>query len=184
MEEFDEYFLWLCDIVNADMLRYGELMWYLHDIDFVYCLELDESRAIEGLGLREEWYQQNPYEDWIVFMDKGCSVLEVLIGLARRIEAALSDVNTGDRTRVWFWEMVRNLGLKRYTNDVLRNDENAQMEVRMIVNRWLNREFDVDGRGSVFPIDIPNNDQRELSMIYQMYDYLFDHHSSDGDDFV
>lgn len=173
-DEFDGYFLWLCDVVNADMARYSELLWNLHDMDFVWCLDLDESRANDGLALRERWYNQNPYEDWIVFLEKSCSVLEALVGLALRMEDMLSDINTGDRTRVWFWEMVRNLGLKRYTNEVVLTDPQAVIDIQMIVERWMNREFDVDGQGSIFPLDYPVHDQRGLSIVYQLYDYLAD----------
>lgn len=173
-EEFDGYFLWLCDLVNADMSRYQELLWILHYTDFTWCMDLDESRAIEGLALRERWYNLNPYDDWIVFLEKDCSVLEALIGLALRVEDMLSDVNTGDRTRVWFWGMIRNLGLKPYTNERCLTYYTASIDIQMIVSKWLNREFDADGTGSPFPIAHPTRDQRELSMIYQLYDYLSD----------
>ena len=175
-DEYDEYFLWLCELVNADMDRYSELLFQLHDMDFFWVLELDSSRATEGLALREEWYGLNPYADWIMFLEKECSVLEALIGLARRMESMLSDLNTGDRTRVWFWEMIRNLGLKKYTNTKMAGEFGAILDIQMVIDNWLNRDFDDGGWGSVFPLDNPTCDQRERSMIYQLYDYLFEKH--------
>lgn len=176
-DEYDEYFLWLCELVNADMDRYSELLFQLHDMDFFWVLELDSSRATEGLALREEWYGLNPYADWIMFLEKECSVLEALIGLARRMEGMLSDLNTGDRTRVWFWEMVRNLGLGIYTNARIKRDkETALLNIQMTLSTWMNREFEPNGQGSPFPLDTSGKDEREVSMIYQLYDYLFEKH--------
>lgn len=172
MDEFDDYFLWLCGIVDADMTRYSELMWLMHDTDFVWCNVLDESRAVEGLELREQWYRENPYEDWIMFLEKNASVLEVLIGLARRMEDATSDINTGDRTRVWFGAMVRNLHLETCTNDCLIDNPEQQAYVQMVLSRWMNREFDIDGNGSPFPLLSPTRNQRDLSLVYQMYDWF------------
>lgn len=177
-EEYDGYFLWLCDLINGDMERYGELLYILHDTDFVWCLELDGSRAVDGLCLRQEYYYlSNGMEVWVKFLEKECSVLEALIALARRMEGMLSDINTGDRTRVWFWEMVRNLGLGIYTNARIERDkETALLNIQMTLSTWMNREFEPNGQGSPFPLETSGKDEREVSMIYQLYDYLFEKH--------
>lgn len=177
-EDYDGYFLWLCSLVNADMTRYSELLWTLHEMDFVWILELDESRSVDGLDLRREYFELCPDEDWIIVLEKGCSVLEMLIALARRIEGVLGDINTGDRTRVWFWEMLRNLGLKPYSNIRLEYDEDGSelMDVQLILSKWMNREFDIDGTGSIFPLMNPVHNQLERSIVYQMYDYLIENY--------
>lgn len=177
-EDYDGYFLWLCSLVNADMTRYSELLWILQDTDFVWVLELDESRAVDGLDLRREYVELSG-EDWVTFWERGCTVLEMLIAFARRIEGIMGDVNTGDRTRVWFWEMLRNLGLKPYSNIRMEYEdsrENDILEISMILSRWMNREFDCDGVGSVFPLRVAMHDQRERTLVYQMYDYIFENY--------
>lgn len=176
-DEFDGYFLWLCSLVNADMNLYSELLWNLQNTDFVWVLELDESRSVDGLDLRREYFETS-LEDWIIYWERDCTVLEMLVALARRIEGVLGDVNTGDRTRVWFWEMVRNLGLKPYTDSRMNfgDYDNDVFDIQMILSRWMNREFDVDGTGSIFPLKLTVHDERERSIIYQMYDYLFENY--------
>lgn len=179
-DDYDGYFLWLCDLVNADMTRYSELLFRLHDMDFVWCLEQDESRAVEGLMLREEYYGLTDYlEDWVMFMDKKCSVLESLIALARRMSDAMTETESGDTTRVWFWMFIKNLGLKPYSNIRLEapwypTSESDLIDIQMIVHRWLNREFESDGVGSIFPLKEARHDQRERTLVYQMYDYIFE----------
>lgn len=176
-DDYDGYFLWLCGLVNADMTRYSELLFRLHDMDFLWILDQDESREAEGLMLREE-YLRLTYgeEDWVMLMDKRCSVLEALIPLARRMSDALTEDNSGDTTRVWFWEFIKNLGLKTYSNIRLEYEdgEDDLIDIQMIVHRWLNREFDWDGEGSIFPLKNSAHDQRERTIIYQMYDYIFE----------
>lgn len=174
-DEFDDYFLWLCALVNADMERYSELLWHLMDADFYYILELDESRSVEGLALRETFYNRDKTCDWVMFWDKPCSVLEALIALAQRMNDALMDEIEADRTRVWFWMMVKNLGLKQFDNEKFaENPMNCLCKIDGIVANWLNRTFELDGFGSVFPLDEPTRDQRRLSLVYQMYDYIFE----------
>lgn len=179
--EYDDYFLWLCGLVDADMTRYSELLYILHDSDFMWCLELDESRETEGLMLREEFYNQDLSQDWIMFLEKPCSVLEVLIPIARRMNDVFESVDSSDMTRVWFWELIKNLGLKKYSNIRLEYEdrENDLIDINLILSRWMNREFEPDGTGSLFPLKTPTKDQRERSIIYQMYDYAFENYISE-----
>lgn len=176
-DDFDGYFLWLCSIVNADMDRYSELLFCLHDTDFIWSLEQDESRATEGLMLREEYYHNDISEDWIMFLEKPCSVFEALIPIARRMNDLFMDENTSDMTRVWFWELIKNLGLKKYSNIRLLTGPNAEtdtdfIDIQFILDRWLHREFDIDGVGSPFPVPDSGVNQREKTIIYQMYSYV------------
>lgn len=183
-DEFDGYFLWLCELVNADLDRYSELLYILHMTDFVWSIAQDESRASEGLLLREEYYGLDPDEDWIMFLEKPCSVLEALIPLARRMNDMFEDENKSDMTRVWFWEFIKNLGLKKYSNVRLETAPIAYVEtdfldIQFILDNWLNRQFEFDGLGSPFPLKEAASDQREQSMIYQMYAYVTENYLLD-----
>lgn len=180
MDEFDDYFLWLCDLVNCDMDQYSELLYYLHDFEFTWSLELDSSRAKDGLELRKEYYDNVCHDDWVMLMNKECSVLEALIALARRMDDMLVDDNTSSRVPIWFWEMISNLGLKKYTNTFLWIGlESDQYDIQEILRTWMNREFDFDGRGSIFPLREPVHDQRERTLVYQMNDYVFENYISE-----
>lgn len=178
-DDFDDYFYWLSAIVRSDLDQYSELLWTLYDIDFITVLELDESRAVEGLLLREEFYDADRTADWIMFMNRDCSVLEALIPMARRIDGMTTDENCGDRTSVWFWEMLDNLGIAKYTNSLLC-DGDSWIDIHMILSAWMNREFDENGVGSPFPLRLPKHDQRRRTMMYQMYDYVTEKDFADG----
>lgn len=179
MDEFDGYFLWLCDIINADLETYSELLFELYDSDFVWCMELDESRASEGLDLRKEYCDKNIGfdTDWVMLMEKPCSVLEALIALSRRMDYMLIEDNTSERIAVWFWEMIENLGLKKYTNTVIwLGGDDDRYDIWTILNRWMNREFSEDGSGSPFPLREAYADQREKTMVYQMNAYVLENY--------
>lgn len=173
--EFDGYFLWLCSLVDADLERYSELLYILYNIEYRWSIRQDESRATEGIMLRDEYYlSSNMEEYWVLDWDGPCSVLEALIPLARRMDDILTDEFTGDRSRVWFWRFIENLGLRPYDNNHLLNDiyDACEYDVQLIVNKWLDREFEFDGTGSIFPVPGAVGDQREISTIYQMYNYV------------
>lgn len=174
-DEFDSYFLWLGSLVDVDWDRYSELLYILDHIEFRWSIPQDESRATEGLMLREEFYNaSNHIEDWVLFLDTPCSVLEALIPLSRRMDSLLTDEFKGDRSRVWFWEFIENLGLRPYDNNRIKTRlyDNCDYDIQTIINRWLDREFDFDGTGSIFPVPGAVGDQREISTIYQMYNYV------------
>ena len=174
-DDFDGYFLWLCSLVNADMDRYSELLFCLHDIDFSWCIDQDSGRAEEGLNLRNEYYTLSNYTaDWVMLMDKPCSVLEALIPIAKRMSDMLEGDNSGDTTRVWFWKFLENLKLKKFNNVFVQHDENSDYDIKIAVINWLNREFEFDGTGSIFPLKHPKYDERNRTIVYQMYDYFFD----------
>ena len=181
--EFNGYFLWLGSLVDVDWDRYEHLMYLMYEMDFVWCLELDSSRVDDAMALREEYYDLDPSEDWIMLSEKPASVLEVLITLARRMDDVVIDIDTGDRTRFWFWEFVSNLGLKKYTDLRLFGDEyghidldsyeDDMIDIQVILENWMNRTFEWDGKGSIFPIDDCVRDQRERPITYQMADYIY-----------
>lgn len=174
--EYDDYFLWLCDLVNADLDRYSELLFHLHDTDFVWCLELDESRANEGLDLRKEYYELCG-DDWVMLMEKSCSVLEMLIALARRMDDMLVEDYTSSRVPVWFWEMVKNLGLKKFTDFAFLNATDDDLyEFEMILHVWMHREFEFDGEGSLFPLRNCGSDQRDATIIMQLNEYVLENY--------
>lgn len=169
-----DYVDWLAALVDIDLARYEELIDTLAEMDFIYVLELDASRCADGLRLREEFFDIDPLAgEWIRMMDKPASVLEVLIGIARRFDDILIDEDVGDRTRLWFWEFIKNLGITQFS---------TEFDIQMIIERWMNREFDENGNGSIFPIKRDPHDQRERSIIYQMSSYIFEKYEDELED--
>ena len=166
----NNYFKWLCDIVGGMCAR-SKLLSILYDIDYYWIVSFDEDRETDGLYLRKV------YKDFVGAErepDIGkCKVLEVLVSLAISCEDnIMHDRDIGDRTGVWFWLMLTNLGLMemRFTDSYLTNEE--EEEVRSVIDFMLSRKYGNDGQGSLFPCAsfVPNFVNLDLWL--QMNTYL------------
>lgn len=174
-----KYFDWLCELINLDASMYDILIFELYTVDFEWVIDLDSDREYDGIVLRDEFYDgSNSVEN---LDEKKCSVLEVLIALAKYMNFLLDDDDRGDRTRIWFWEMIDNLGLRKYTNSYLSKPYGRQLkmlnEIRDICNTWMQREFSYSGKGSPFPLEHPQEDQRNLDMIRQLNAYVLENYT-------
>lgn len=176
-----EYYIWLCSLVGAQK-GYGRLSEILYDIPFNYILERDENRAYDGIELRYRYmYEHDMYDiDYIeIFDDKPCSVLEMLIALAVRIEDQFMDNLEDNRTGYWFKLMLENLGLKLYT-DSYANNWSFPYEVKGIIDNFLNRSFSPDGHGSIFTTG-RDVDMRDVEFWCQATWYLSDNFFNKGE---
>ena len=173
---FGGYYDWLCEIINVKENLYDILIHELYSIDFLWKLPLDSDRNYDGLILRDEYYsyQSEPNDN------KRCSVLEVLIALSRKMDYILDDDDRGDRTRIWFWEMIDNLDLMKFTDDricdMFGSGWATTNEIHKIIDIWMNRNFEYNGKGSPFPLDNPLEDQRNLDLIRQLNAYILEKH--------
>lgn len=174
-----DYFHWLCELVHIDQEydSYWLLAKELHRKEFYSLVPHDENRASDGLELREEYMREINYPRYIDIPGE-CSVFEMLIGLARRMDFETGDPydfeNSIDRTAYWFWEMIDNLGLMPFDDDSYVDYDGIRI-VEDIIDRFLNREYDADGNGGLFPMRVVNEDQREVEIWYQMNQYLNEH---------
>lgn len=173
----DLYFKWMCSIAFPDehiRSHYYKALILLNNIDFVYLLDLDENRFLDGLNLRYHFSYGSkiPFEYVSEQLsDKNCSVLEMMIALALRCEdSIMSNSNYGDRTSEWFWKMFSNLGLDKYP-DHIWNDSIEQIATDIII-RFLNRDYEPDGRGSLFIFNNPSVDMRTIEIWDQMCLYM------------
>lgn len=147
-----EYFEWLYDLVSkgryARENSYHKLLAYLHSVEFTYTIFKDSNRAEDGVGLRYRfaYYHESPatVESMLV---GPCSILEMMVALAIRIEETMDDPSIGDRTGQWFWKMIVNLGLGSMYDR--RFDEEY---VEQIIDIFLNRDYDPDGKGGLFRV--------------------------------
>ena len=171
-----EYFKWLCDLACkrrfAKEISYRKLLRFLHDTQFTYLIRRDQNRAEDGISLRWRFIQARKYEDSydeiMSRLDGPCSVLEMMLALAIRCEESwMDDPNIGDRTGQWFWGMVRSLGLGSMTDD--------RFDIRYaedVIARFLDREYEPDGRGGLFTIKDCDRDLRDVEIWYQLCWYL------------
>lgn len=168
---WDDYFKWMCKIVCDDdrprTLSYRELLRHLHSIPFEYRILKDENRAADGVDLRRRFSMDN-LADMRYFDRAPCSVLEMLVALSIRCEESIMDDPTvGDRTSQWFWGMIVNLGLGSMT-DTHYDPERVERSIR----KFMNREYEPNGKGGLFTLDYPREDLRKVEIWYQMCWYL------------
>lgn len=168
-----EYFNWLVQHVAMDSpeyFNYNKLMDFLYYQEFEWQLNRDSNRAQDGIDLRDLFSYETGIIDWYSALGGPCNVLEMLVALAHRIDnEVMYDYELGDRTALWFWEMVENLGLDYYDDNHFRPDR-----VEKILHIWLCRKYNSDGSGGIFPINESQNDQREVEIWLQAQEYFLE----------
>ena len=170
----NEYFDWLHDLVcgkrYSKAISYRKLLMTLHSIEFRYSIARDADRAMDGTSLRYRFARQYGYANTasLTCMDIECSVLEMMVALSIRCEEDyMDDPLVGDRTGQWFWGMIVNLGLGSMVDS--RFDKQF---VENIIERFLNREYEPNGKGGLFTVRNCNVDLRDVEIWYQLCYFL------------
>lgn len=171
----DEYFRWMydlvCDETYSKGLTYRRLLHHLHETEFTYTIGMDGNRAEDGVDLRYRFarIRNYPYPMIAEYLDdRPCSILEMMIALSIRCEEHLmDDPSIGDRTGQWFWNMINSLGLGAMNDLRYREDF-----VDDILERFLNREYERNGKGGLFTVRYGRKDLRTMEIWYQMCLYL------------
>ena len=171
----NEYFNWLCGLISekrrSKEISYRKLLAYLHNTEFIYSIPRDGSRAADGLNLRYRFtydYTSGDPDDINLYLNGPCSVLEMMVALAIRCEEQIMDDPViGNRTGQWFWGMIVNLGLGSMTDNRF-----IKSRVEEIVYRFLNREYEPNGKGGLFTVKNAWDDMRDVEIWYQLCWYL------------
>lgn len=156
----DLYFEWLCELVDAGNPIDPKVLIEFYKTPFEDTVPNDQNRAEDGLSLRQEFMLTKMLgtrmdSDWLGLE---CSVLEMLIALADR-----AAFQTGWSSSEWFEIFMENLG-------VLNNKVNTETALRKL-NR---RTYAANGKGGLFPLKHPAQDQRKVELWYQMSAYLLE----------
>ncbi len=163
----EDYFRWLVDLLQDDYLRdnYQKLLWKLFTTEFTWIVDYDSNRAKDGLYLR---YLFSRIIDEDFDMEIGCTLLEMMIALARRCDDDIMyDAELGDRSGYWFWVMLENLGL-----DLDDDFGYNEYSVNRIIDILLNRKYRRNGHGGLFPCDENETDFRKMDIWWQLNSYL------------
>ena len=131
--------------------------------EFAWFVPNDDNRAEDGRELRLEWATEcgiSSDSDWFSL---GCSFLELLIGLSRR----LCFEGEGE-VSAWFWHLINNLGLTGF-HDRSQFDGS---EVDDVTSTVIWRTYDENGDGGLFPLRHASHDQRKVEIWYQLSEYL------------
>lgn len=162
---------WLVERIGFEENReYRKLIGTLHSIPFLSRISRDRNREDDGLMLREEFCSEMGLSGDEVDQftnERPCSVLEMLIALAIRVDNEWIGDPGEAHPEEFFWEMLVNLGLAKYHNRHFH-----EFLVENIVLKWLDREFEPDGKGSIFPLKHPHRDQRNIEIWSQMLAYV------------
>lgn len=169
----DMYFNWLVSkVVRTDVsspsLSYDTLLRTMHSTEFAWLLSGDDNRAADGKDLRTRFILTAECPDYPEWRNYPASFLEVVIALAIRAE-----YDTDIPLNAWFWRMMENLGLAD-CNDAsgVTSDE-----IQPFLDDVIWRQYDYSGRGGLFPLKNPPEDQREVELWYQFCEYLVDQES-------
>lgn len=168
LDDYLLYLLWRCNLQEDK--KYNRLFHILHEIPFVYIMERDGNRADDGVELRDDYIVPEEYKNYLdEFINRDCSVLEMLIALSIRVEDDIIGDPSEEHPEKFFWEMIKNLGLNAFWgNSYMLNDR----EIEKIVEKWLNRKFKKNGKGSPFPVQNDRRDQRNLEIWDQVNSYI------------
>ena len=167
-----DYFDWMYNLVCRNRysknISFKKVFSYLNDTKFTYSIRMDLNRAKDGTELRRRYANEFKIANIYDRICGPCSVLEMMIALAIRCEETImDDENFGDRTDQWFWEMMKNLGLGH-----MDDDEFDEEYVSDVVTRFLNRDYEPDGRGGLFFVRNCDIDLRDVEIWIQMLWYL------------
>jgi hypothetical protein len=170
----DQYFEWLYSQVGAVRNRNPKqsrwnLLRQLFVKEFVWLIANDDNRVEDGRDLRDEFLASaegidDPSREW---MELGCSMLEMLIALGRRVA-----FETEESPVDWFWKLIDNMGLLTYTDDKYNN--RIAQHVDEVCDRVIYRNYAPDGSGGLFPLHEVHGDQRKVELWYQMSAYLLE----------
>lgn len=168
------YFDWLynkvCNGRFSNNISYRELLWFLHETEFICLIKKDRRRAADGeyLRYRFAYSSELDYNYVSECIDGTCSVLEMMVALALQCEESIMDnPQIGDRTGQWFWGMITNLGLGHMVDGRF-----VKGLAEEIMDTFLNRNYEPNGRGGLFTIKNCNVDLRGVEIWDQMCWYL------------
>lgn len=174
--KLDERYLgWLYAQVDTVQNRNpSQTYWLLAEAlfkkEFLWFVPNDDNRVEDGRELRELFLDETGFERDQVWMEQGCSMLEMLVALARRIGSEVDE-----DPREWFWVMIDNISLRAFVDEEFTDD--FRVDVEIVLDRIIQRTYDYDGRGGLFPLREPAGDQRAVEIWYQVAAYLMENNA-------
>jgi hypothetical protein len=168
------YFVWLYNQVGDSKIKnptrtYWRILRQLYTKEFVWIVPNDDNRIEDGKDLRQEFADQaklkNIDETW---MRLGCSMLELIVGLSRRLSFELEG-----EPRDWFWHLIHNIGLDGYTDSYVPKSHTSE-HIDSILEQLIWRTYHSDGHGGLFPLVDPHEDQRKVELWYQLSAYVLE----------
>jgi hypothetical protein len=156
-----DYFEWLVSQIDIRGNRtYFGMLERLHNTEFVWTVPNDDNRVQDGLDLRDEFLEGKKGG----LENRGASVLEVLIGLSRRVA-----FTAGGEPPGWAWQLLKNLRLNKCSDPFTTQKANR---VEEILEALIWRTYQINGEGGFFPLEWAKDDQTKVEIWYQMNAYV------------
>lgn len=170
----DGYFNYLLDIVDIDGIeKYIKVLDILYRTDYRWSIHNDDNRAMDGIEIRYNYQRDHDISDKDMeeLLLIPCSVIEVICGLAIRMDDIMRDPEEPHINR-WFWELIGNLGLLNFTDDLYNKGAWSEVDIKKILDILMDRTYDELGHGGLFPRNICHVNQKEAELFSQMNGYL------------
>lgn len=171
INRYSPYFDWLVSLTGELGSQYQSLLSIAHTIFFYEIIPNDENRVQDGLDLRAEYTR---ISGKTTNFPQECTFLEMLIGVARRMDYLAKNENDVriDNTRTWFWALISNLDLVGCTDDILDRDFALSRNVMRSFSNVVDRYYHSSGKGGLFPLQNSKKDQRDVEIWGQMNYWL------------
>jgi len=183
MKKKNRYLDFLKKIVGREE-QYGLLIDRLYEIEFYSVLPMDNNRLMDGRVLRDEYLMnERSLHGASHLPDFPCTVLEMMIGVARRLEFEVYGGPFDRPIGEWFWELVKNLELEWCDNESIEYD--GYNLIDFAINQLVSREYKANGGGGLFPLrrKVPHGegagDQKRVEIWYQMNSWIMENFSLD-----
>lgn len=139
--------------------------------EYVWLIPNDDNRMEDGRELRYRFVRESRLRRVPArWMGMGCSMLEMMVALSEWC-AFEGEGEPGE----WFWFMMDNIKLSRYTDRVLNPESSRQVRrVDRILDTVIFRQYEYNGEGGLFPLEYPKEDQRNVELWYQLNAYLIE----------
>jgi len=170
----EDYFDWLYKSIAGSVKNPDRSFWLLceqlHKKEFVWFVPNDDNRILDGIELRHEYTHNHkiaePDQTWL---DLGCSMFEMLVALSHR--ASFQAEGAHDE---WFWRFMTNVGLRKCNDTYYMDNSDVWNEVNDTLDQIIERTYQRNGQGGLFPIQSSHRDQRKIEIWYQLAAYLLE----------
>lgn len=180
----NSYFSWLLEVIEHEKCEKSYFLMLKELSKTIFWIKKgisrDANRAVDGIKLRDEYFvelREAGYSDYCdpSLASCGCSILEMIIGISKRMNDELMMGDGEDKTAQYFWEIIKNLGLEELDDEKFaENNAAVTFKIGLICGKLCNRSYKSDGTdGGMFPM--PGNtkiNQKKTEIWYQMQEYI------------
>lgn len=150
-----EYIKWICDQLGLRVTKWRGVMSNLNKIPYRWYIDTDENRAVEGLNLRNDYFKDRGFNR-IDSDNSDCTVLEMLVSLANRLNLDYVGYPGDEKNGLIFIDFCKNLGIISEESDENQCYSGDFEDISESVDAWLDGDFEENGDGS--PFYVPSGD--------------------------